>query len=153
MFKENKNHFQNSLSGVWHQLSESKKKRLSESKEVIFYKMIFCNIDETVFSQLYSTAKGRANSSINALVAASILQHHNGWTCEELFNRIDFDLKTRIAFGLAIFRVNSLILSKKLISVVFKSMLTDMMIKLFIFSVLFFTFFRIYSIISALRLL
>ncbi len=62
--------------------------------------MVFCKIKEETFAVLYSNASSRPNAAVNSLVPSIILMHHNGWTTEELFDRIDFDLLTRTALGL-----------------------------------------------------
>lgn len=103
MFVKNDAHLQQELFGIENQLSETKRKKLQRSKEAAFYNLIFANIDEHIFAPIYSTTGSRPNAPINALVASIILQNHNGWTCEELFNRIDFDLLTRTALGLNTF--------------------------------------------------
>jgi hypothetical protein len=100
MFKENTTHFQQSLFGIENQLSESKRKKLQQSKEAVFYKLIFCSIDENDFIPLFSDKGSRPNAPVNALVASILLQNNNGWTGEKLLKRIDFDLLTRKALGL-----------------------------------------------------
>jgi len=100
MFLQNTKHLQQSLFGIDLQLPEAKQKKLMTSKEALFYKLIFCNIHEEDFSTIYSSKGSRPNAPLNTLVSAIILQNHNGWTVEELFNRIDFDLLTRHALGI-----------------------------------------------------
>lgn len=100
MFKENTNHLQYDVFGVETYLPERKLKKLLKSREYTFYELIFCNIDETQFSVLYSDKKSRPNSAINAMVSSLILMQQKGWTYERLFDQIDFDLKTRVALGL-----------------------------------------------------
>lgn len=100
MFIPNTQHLQQSLFGFDVQLPESKLKKLLASKEALFYKLIFCSIQENDFSFLYSNNGSRPNSPVNTLVAAAILLNHHGWTIEELFERIDFDLLTRYALGI-----------------------------------------------------
>lgn len=100
MFKENTNHLQYDVFGIETYLPERKLKKLMNSKEYTFYELIFCNIDETQFSVLYSDKKSRPNAAINAMVSSLILMQQKGWTYERLFDQIDFDLKTRAALGL-----------------------------------------------------
>ena len=101
MFTKNETHLQKDLFGIEGQLSKAKKKKLHNSKEMYFYKEIFCKIDEADFSCLFSAEYSRPNAPVNALVASSILKEHNGWTIDELLKRIDFDLLTRTALGLS----------------------------------------------------
>ena len=46
MFLENHSHLQQDIFGIEIHLSESKRKKLHNSLEASFYKLIFCNIDE-----------------------------------------------------------------------------------------------------------
>ena len=100
MFRKNTSHLQPSLFGIASQLPKGKLKKLRKSKEYEFYRLIFRNINETDFSVLYSDSCSRPNAPVNSLVASIILMNRNGWTTEELFDRIDFDLLIRTALGL-----------------------------------------------------
>lgn len=100
MFKENNKHLQQDLFSFINQLPEVKQKKLSASEEYFFYQMIFCGIDESDFSVLYSDKGSRPNTPINILVSSLILMQKRNWTYEELFRNIDFDLLTRTALGL-----------------------------------------------------
>lgn len=100
MFRKNTSHLQPSLFGIASQLSEAKLKKLQNSKEYDFYRLVFCKIKEEDFAVLYSDVSSRPNAPVNSLVASTILMYHHGWTTEQLFNRIDFDLLTRTALGL-----------------------------------------------------
>ncbi|MBN2455336.1 MAG: transposase [Sedimentisphaerales bacterium] len=100
MFRKNTSHIQHSLFGVESQLLQTKLKKLKKSKEYDFYRLIFCRIAEEDFAVLYSDTSSRPNAPVNSLVASIILMHHNNWTTEKLFDRIDFDILTRTALGL-----------------------------------------------------
>jgi hypothetical protein len=101
MFRPNETHRQQDLFGIEAQLSPDLRKRLRESKEYAFYQEIFCRIPEEIFAALYSEEPAsRPNAPVNVLVGAMILQHLNDWTCEELQDRVAFDLKARVALGL-----------------------------------------------------
>jgi len=82
------------------QLPEKKYKKMLKSKEYDFYRLLFCQIDEDIFSVLFSDNCSRPNAPVNVLVSSMILLHHNNWTTRQLFDRIDFDLLTRTALGL-----------------------------------------------------
>ena len=100
MFKANSDHGQDDFFSAANQLPPEKKNKLLASKHWCFYELIFCRIDETVFACLYSDKASRPNAPVNTMVASLILKHHFGWTFEELFQHIDFDLLTRAALGL-----------------------------------------------------
>jgi len=100
MFRKNTSHLQSSLFGIESQLPQAKLKKLKNSKEYSFYRLVFCKIAEEDFAILYSDTSSRPNAPVNSLVASIILMYHNNWTTEQLFNHIDFDLLTRTALGL-----------------------------------------------------
>jgi hypothetical protein len=101
MFIENKAHLQQDLFGIENHLSASKRKKLRSSADAYFYELIYCNINEKDFAPLFSAdSSSRPNAPVNALVSSIIMYHKKGWTTEELFENIDFDLRTRTALGL-----------------------------------------------------
>jgi hypothetical protein len=100
MFRENTNHLQRSFFDIERQLSESKRKKIRESEEYNFYRLIFKKIKEENFAVLYSENGSRPNSAVNIMVSAVILGYRKGWTIKELLKQIDFSLLTRTALGL-----------------------------------------------------
>jgi hypothetical protein len=100
MFLKNKAHLQTSIFGIQSQLSDAKRKRLEQSAESSFYALVFNSIHEEDFRPLFSEVDSRPNAPVNTLVSSMLFKEHNGWTIEELFKRIDFDLLTRTALGL-----------------------------------------------------
>jgi hypothetical protein len=55
MFRTNTAHQQTSLLGVHQLLPNSRRKKLENSREALFYELIFKNIPEEIFAVLYST--------------------------------------------------------------------------------------------------
>ncbi len=100
MFRENSGHLQENLFGTTSQLSKQQQKRLERSKEFYIYEHFFSQIDEKIFEPLYFDNNGRPNAGINALVTASMLHSHNGWSVEFLIDQINFNLLTRTALGM-----------------------------------------------------
>jgi len=103
MFKSNSAHLQDEMFSSMTLLPPDKQKKLRESKQWYFYDLIFCHIDESLFECLYSEKGSRPNAPVNTMVASLILKHQFGWTFQELFDHIDFDLLTRAALGLRCF--------------------------------------------------
>lgn len=101
MFKPNTSHLQQEFFSAVNQFSKEKKTKLMASAQWQFYLLIFCQIDESLFAPLYSEKGSRPNAPVNAMVSALILKHHFGWTFQELFEQIDFNLLTRAALGLS----------------------------------------------------
>jgi hypothetical protein len=100
MFQENTEHKQPCLFGIASQLSPEKLKRLQKSKEYYFYHLVFCNIREKDFEVLFSKEYSRPNAPVNSLVSAIILMTRHGWSINELFRQIDFNILVRAALGL-----------------------------------------------------
>jgi hypothetical protein len=100
MFQENTSHLQSEFFGVVNTLSESKQKKLENSREFYFYKLLFCNIEEHLFSDLFSDKGSRPNTPVNILVSSIILQKQYACSITDFINRVDFDILTRTALGL-----------------------------------------------------
>lgn len=100
MFKKNVDHLQSNIFGLLDSLPKSSQKSARESEEYHFYNIIFCNIKEDLFAQMYSDKRSRPNAPINAMVSALILMNRYHWTYEELFKHIRFHILLRIALGL-----------------------------------------------------
>jgi hypothetical protein len=100
MFKENRDHLQETLFGTTSQLSKEQTKRLEKSKEYFLYEQFFSQIDEKIFEPLYFDNNGRPNAAINALVTATMLQSHNGWSVDFLMDQVNFNILVRTAIGL-----------------------------------------------------
>lgn len=73
---------------------------IEKSEHYTFYKLIFCNIKEALFSKLYSDKKSRPDAPINAMVASLILMHRYNWTYEQLFEQVQFHILVKITLGL-----------------------------------------------------
>jgi len=101
MFKYHEAHRQTDLFAFMSSLSPAKQQKLQETKEQAFYELIYCQIDESPFIELYSDNTSRPNAPVNTMVASLILKEPKGWSYEELFGQIDFDLRTRTALGLS----------------------------------------------------
>ena len=74
-------------------------KRLRSSWAETFYQELFCRIDESAFSVLYSEKKSRPNIPVNVLVGLDTLKSAYGWSDEELYDNCLFDLQVRYALG------------------------------------------------------
>lgn len=100
MFKKNTKHLQKTMFGLQNTMPESLMQHAVKSEEYHFYNIVFCNIDEDIFSDLYSDKKSRPNSPINSMVAALLFQNRRSWTYDELFNNLRFNLLFKMAIGL-----------------------------------------------------
>jgi hypothetical protein len=100
MFRQNEEHRQQSFFNTENQLPKKLRARLRESWAETFYRELFCRIDETPFAPLYSEEASRPNSPINVLMGAEILKSGFGWSDEELYDEVCFNLQVRHALGL-----------------------------------------------------
>jgi len=66
----------------------------------VFFEEVIAPFPEDIFSVLYSSTQGRPNTSIRILVGMLILKEGHGWTDEQLFEAIHFNLQIRWALGL-----------------------------------------------------
>lgn len=98
MYRENQTR-QKSIFGSEVFLSESLKKQLLESWAHSFREEVFGRIDESQFASLYSEVKSRPNTPVNILMGAEILKAGWGWSDEELYEAVCFDLRVRYALG------------------------------------------------------
>ena len=100
MFRANDSHLQWGLFDTFQELPGKLRRRLETSWADVFYRQVFCRIDETPFAVLYADEPSRPNASINALMGAEILKAGYGWSDEELNDAIQFNLQVRYALGL-----------------------------------------------------
>lgn len=100
MFILNESHRQQGLFGSNQFLPKKVRSRLAASWANTFYREVFCLIDEAPFSVLYSELKSRPNAPVNVLIGLEILKEGFGWSDEELYDRVLFDLQVRHALGL-----------------------------------------------------
>jgi hypothetical protein len=100
MFRENKVYRQQSSSSAQQLLPKKLRERLEQSWAQTFYDEIFCRIAEKPFAVLYSRQPSRPNAPINVLVGVEILKAGFGWSDEELYEQVCFNLQVRHALGL-----------------------------------------------------
>jgi len=100
VFKKNESHRQGTLFSSASLLPDKLRQRLEQSWAATFYEEVFCRIDENLFSVLYSEKTSRPNVPVNMLVALEILKSGFGWSDEELYDHLCFDLQVRHAVGI-----------------------------------------------------
>ena len=100
MFKTNDGHLQTDMFSSLNQLPEKGMRRLEESWAATFYRDFFCRIDEHLFADLYSDQPSRPNVPVNVLVGFEALKAGHGWTDEQAYDAMWFDLQVRHALGM-----------------------------------------------------
>ena len=100
MFKRNDGHLQTSMFDSSAELPQKLQERLSASWAGTFYREFFCRLDEAIFEPLYSTNPSRPNTPVNQLTAFEVLKAGQGWTDEQTYDEVCFNLQVRYALGL-----------------------------------------------------
>lgn len=100
MFRQNDEHRQQSFFSGAHLLPERLREQLLNSWAETFYQEVFCRIDEEILAVLYSDEASRPNVPVNVLVGLEILKAGYGWSDEELYEQVCFNLQVRHALGL-----------------------------------------------------
>ena len=100
MFKKNNSHGQKALFGIENRLPEKMRKRLAETIYPVFYEEVFCQINEELFSDLYSDNISRPNYPVNIFVGLEILKHLHDLSDEELFENFYLDMRYKVALGI-----------------------------------------------------
>jgi len=99
MFRENKQHLQETLFSTLDDLPAKHLKRLEQSWAGTFYQEFFSRIDERPFATLFSEVDSRPNIPINVLLGLEALKAGFGWSDERLWDAFCFDLQVRFALG------------------------------------------------------
>ncbi|WP_425058996.1 hypothetical protein SCACP_36480 [Sporomusa carbonis] len=100
MFRKNQAHQQDRLFSHYHDLDPRLKKRLQTTWAPVFYKHVFCQIDEESFAQLYCSDNGRPSFPVNILLALEFIKHWKDLTDEELLEQASFNYQVAFAIGL-----------------------------------------------------
>jgi hypothetical protein len=99
MFKKNKRHIQPPLISEVSQLPERQFSRLEQSWAGVFYREVFCRLDESAFSCLYSDLPSRPNIPVNVLVGLEFMKSGFGWSDEQLYDEFLYNVQVRYALG------------------------------------------------------
>jgi hypothetical protein len=100
MFRKNDGHYQQSFFNSINELPEELQKRLKNSWAGVFYEEIFIHIDEEAYAVLYADIPSRPNVPVNILVGLEMLKAGQGWSDEELYDNVCYNIQTRYALGL-----------------------------------------------------
>jgi hypothetical protein len=69
----------------------------------LFYHNVYCKIPEDIFTPLYCTGNGRPNANVRLLVAMRIFKEGGGYSDQEMFEAMRFDILVRKSMGLMSF--------------------------------------------------
>lgn len=100
MFRENKQHLQDNLFNSLYSMDSRLAQKLQNSWAALFYKHVFCQIDEKLFAPLYSNDNGRPNFPVNILMGLDLIKEIRGYTDEVLLDEYAFNYQISFALGL-----------------------------------------------------
>ena len=100
MHKENKRHLQPELFCDFPETTNELLQAIKDSEEYYFYENVFCQIDESIFAQLYCKDNGRPNAPINVMIGALLLKEKRNWSYREMFSELKYNVAVRAALGL-----------------------------------------------------
>ena len=86
MFRTNDTHLQEDLFNHYRTMKPSIAKMLEKSWAPVFYKEVFCKINEEIYAPLYCLDNGRPNTPVNILLSLEIIKHQFGFTDEEIID-------------------------------------------------------------------
>ncbi len=101
MFRENKEHLNQSLFCTINSMDPRYAKETEEDWAGLFYKNVFCAIDEKQFEPLYSKDRGSPNTPVNILVSLEIIKHLWNYTDEQLLRALRADYEVNYALGIS----------------------------------------------------
>ena len=99
MFRKHQKHLQSALMSDIDRLPQKHRQRLDGSWAGVFYREVFCRIDEEIFAGLYADVPSRPNVPVNVLVGLETLKAGFGLSDEELYDAFTYDLQVRYALG------------------------------------------------------
>ena len=99
MFRKNSNHNQQSIMESTRWMDPRIRAKLEESWAPIFYRDVFCQIDEAPFAVLYGKT-GNPNFPVNILLSLEYIKHIRQCNDEELLDAFYFDYQVNYALGI-----------------------------------------------------
>jgi len=100
MFRKNEQRQKSLLFGPEMILSPRLQAQLQRSWAATFRSEVFERIDEELFAPLYSEQASRPNAPVNVLMGFEIIKAGQGWSDEELYEALAFDIRLRYALGI-----------------------------------------------------
>jgi hypothetical protein len=100
MFRKNKQRQKSLLFGPEMILSQRLQAQLQRSWAATFRSEVFERMDEELFAPLYSEQASRPNAPVNVLMGFEIIKAGQGWSDEELYEALAFDIRLRYALGI-----------------------------------------------------
>lgn len=100
MFRENNSHLQQSMITSAYWMNQAVFKRLINSWASVFYNMVFCKINESIFAKLYCIDNGRPNFPVNILLSLEYIKSIFDYSDVELIEQFYFNYQIAYAVGI-----------------------------------------------------
>jgi hypothetical protein len=100
MFRENKDHLQQTMLSSEHNMNPAVREKLLKSWAAVFYNSVFCKINELIFAVLYCLDNGRPNFPVNILLSLEYIKHLFNYSDEELVEQFYFNYQIGYALGI-----------------------------------------------------
>ncbi|MEW6174004.1 MAG: transposase [Bacillota bacterium] len=100
IFRKNNHHLQENIFDSFAAMNTKTQQRLEKTWAPIYYRHVFCNIEETPFAVLYSRDNGRPNFPVNILLSLEFIKHLKDYTDEEIIEQFYFNYQVNYALGL-----------------------------------------------------
>lgn len=100
MFRKNNGHRQSELFSHYQEMKPGIAKMLEKTWAPIFYREVFCKINEELYAPLYCSDNGRPNFPINILLSLEIIKHLFDYTDQEILEQFYFNYQILYALGI-----------------------------------------------------
>lgn len=100
MFRENIAHLQESFISSFEHMNNKVSQKLINSWASVFYHVVFCGINERIFSVLYCNDNGRPNFPVNILLSLEYIKHLFNYSDADLVEQFYFNFQIAYALGI-----------------------------------------------------
>lgn len=100
MFRTNDDHRQFKLFSHYREMKPGIAKMLENTWASVFYKEVFCKINEELFAPLYCNDNGRPNFPVNILLSLEIIKHLFDYNDKEILEQFYFNFQVLYALGI-----------------------------------------------------
>jgi len=100
LFRKNDEHLQPVLFNHYQEMKPGIAKMIENTWAPVFYKEVFCKINEELFIPLYCNDNGRPNTPVNILLSLEIIKHLFDYNDTEMLEQFFFNFQVLYALGI-----------------------------------------------------
>ena len=100
MFTTNDDHCRFELFSHYREMKPGIAKMLENTWASVFYKEVFCKINEELFAPLYCNDNGRPNFPVNILLSLEIIKNLFDYNDKEILEKFYFNFQVLYALGI-----------------------------------------------------